>query len=311
MLKISILGNYDPTVYAKQLPADFEKTNDIKFFFDGSLDCDGFVILNQVVQNTEFRAKPGMVLRINQEPYLPSIFPWQDCKESEGVVDQGWFRQRYHHGLSNLILPWHVTNSLDEVIDNTHHPKVELMSSVVSNKINFPGHQSRHEFIQKARQLFDTDIQFFGKGIKFIENKQDALLPFMYSLAIENTKQDGYWTEKIVDCILCNTVPIYYGSKLPHQIFPPDSYVRLDELSVESLKTIYDTVSEQDYYRRLPCLLEAKENILRNHSFFPQIAKFFSEKNSKKNIEDISYQFKPSFTITQRIKKFLTKLSHT
>lgn len=305
MLNISVLGNYDLTIYAKQIPVGFEKKNDIKFSFDGSLDSDGFVILNQVAQHTQLRAKPSMILRINQEPYLPRIFPWQDCKKIEGVVDQGWFRTRHHNEISNLVLPWHITNSFDELIGNTHLPKVELISLVASTKVAFPGHQSRHDFIQKARQRFGTEIQFFGKGIKFIENKQDALLPFMYSLALENTKQDGYWTEKIVDCILCNTVPIYFGSELPPQIFPPGSYIRLDELSVETFETIYDMLSEHDYYSRLPSVLAAKKNLLRHHSFFPQIAKFFRGKTLGEHISYTSYEFKPRYTITQKIKNLL------
>jgi len=39
-----------------------------------------------------------------------------------------------------------------------------------------------------------------------VVNKADTLVPYMFSLAIENSKLDGYFTEKLLDCFLTGVV---------------------------------------------------------------------------------------------------------
>uniref|UniRef100_A0A6C0JWF9 Fucosyltransferase C-terminal domain-containing protein n=1 Tax=viral metagenome TaxID=1070528 RepID=A0A6C0JWF9_9ZZZZ len=41
--------------------------------------------------------------------------------------------------------------------------------------------------------------------------KKDLHLPFQFSIILENSQQDNYFTEKLIDCLLCKTVPIYWG----------------------------------------------------------------------------------------------------
>jgi len=35
-----------------------------------------------------------------------------------------------------------------------------------------------------------------------------ALTPYRYSVVIENVREPGYFSEKLVDALLCGTVPI-------------------------------------------------------------------------------------------------------
>ena len=45
-----------------------------------------------------------------------------------------------------------------------------------------------------------------------IPSKIDALRGYMFSIAIENVScDDNYFSEKIMDCFLTGTVPIYHG----------------------------------------------------------------------------------------------------
>ena len=66
---------------------------------------------------------------------------------------------------------------------------------------------------------FKDKIDFFGFGIKDLKNKKDAIDPYLFSIAIENSKHDNYWTEKIADVFLGNTMPIYYGCNNIYDFF--------------------------------------------------------------------------------------------
>ena len=41
--------------------------------------------------------------------------------------------------------------------------------------------------------------------------KADSVAPFAVHVAIENVRRAGYFTEKLLDCFLLRTVPVYWG----------------------------------------------------------------------------------------------------
>ena len=67
-----------------------------------------------------------------------------------------------------------------------------------------------------------------GFGFNPITNKKNAIDPYLYSIAIENSSYRHYWTEKISDVFLGYSAPIYYGCK------------NLDEYSLETVKMFYE-----------------------------------------------------------------------
>jgi len=88
------------------------------------------------------------------------------------------------------------------------YKKTKLVSMMYSNKNFAPGHTIRHAVAQE----FDEVVDLMGSGvngqhIKKIESCRD----YMFSIAIENCQQDFYFSEKILDCFLTGTIPIYWG----------------------------------------------------------------------------------------------------
>ncbi len=66
-------------------------------------------------------------------------------------------------------------------------------------------------FFDTINKYFEKEIEFFGKNINPIHDKADALLRYKFSICIENSSINDYWTEKFADPILAYTIPIYYG----------------------------------------------------------------------------------------------------
>jgi len=56
------------------------------------------------------------------------------------------------------------------------------------------------------------DIDLFGIGFNEIEGKIEGLKDYKYSISIENALTPNYITEKVFDCFLTGTIPIYYGA---------------------------------------------------------------------------------------------------
>lgn len=88
--------------------------------------------------------------------------------------------------------------------------KTKLISFISSNKNICPGHQLRLECVTDVSNIH-PNIDIFGRGINPINSKLSGLKDYYYSVAMENAQLPSYFTEKIIDCFLSGTIPIYYG----------------------------------------------------------------------------------------------------
>ena len=103
------------------------------------------------------------------------------------------------------------------------YPKNKLASIIASNKSHLPGHQQRMHMLEQLKDY----APLFGRGFNEVEYKEEALADYMFSVAIENA--DDWFTEKILDCFLTGTVPIYYGTPSISKWFNPDGIIFLED----------------------------------------------------------------------------------
>jgi hypothetical protein len=114
------------------------------------------------------------------------------------------------------------------------HPKTKLVSMIASSKGWLRGHQNRLEWVDKLKDKVDL----YGSGRpNQLNDKEDGLKDYMFSVAIENDNSDTYFTEKLTDCFAMGTVPVYYGSrKVVEKYFDPTGVIFLeDDPNLESL----------------------------------------------------------------------------
>lgn len=122
------------------------------------------------------------------------------------------------------------------------YPKSKLVSAVVSTKAFLPGHVKRLNFVR----AIEHKIDLFGRGIKELPSKLDGLRDYMFSVAIENVScDDNYFSEKIIDCFLTGTIPIYHGCIHIGEFF--DERGILSFQTQEELDAIIDSLSPEKY----------------------------------------------------------------
>jgi len=85
--------------------------------------------------------------------------------------------------------------------------KNKMVSIIASGKKMLRGHKLRHDVITQ----YSPHLDVMGNGYKSIPLKIDGLKDYRFSVVIENCKRDYYFTEKLIDCLLTGTVPIYWG----------------------------------------------------------------------------------------------------
>jgi glycosyltransferase involved in cell wall biosynthesis len=143
---------------------------------------------------------------------------------------------------SNLVDTYELSMDLFKV-----YPKSKMISAVVSNKAFLPGHIKRLEFIKSVKDKIDL----FGRGTgKEIPSKLDALRDYMFSISIENIScDDNYFSEKIIECFLTGTIPIYHGCINIGEFFDKRGILSFE--TQEELNNIIDNLSKEKYYSML------------------------------------------------------------
>jgi len=73
-----------------------------------------------------------------------------------------------------------------------------------------PGHKLRHQIYKCYKD--DPYLSFYGAGAgNRIDFKEDALKPYLYTIVVESSKTEYYFSEKLIDAIGCYCIPIYWG----------------------------------------------------------------------------------------------------
>lgn len=116
--------------------------------------------------------------------------------------------------------------------DGAIYPKTKLVSMIASNKTMCPAHMYRHEMIAK----FSGKCDHFGRGFNYLPNKIDGLKDYCFSIAMENGTYPNMVSEKITDCFMTGTIPIFYGIENIGDLFNTDGIITLNnDFKIEDL----------------------------------------------------------------------------
>lgn len=77
-----------------------------------------------------------------------------------------------------------------------------------------------------------------------VANKKEFISNYKFNIAFENSAKDGYTTEKIMEPMLVNSLPIYWGNRFVELDFNPDSFI--DAKNFSSLEALVEYIIELD-----------------------------------------------------------------
>lgn len=277
MTLVRIAKDWDWPDLLRQTPGGSGVWDGIRFALGGDGECDILLVLNnRMTTDVRARCPRGFVWALMQEPYVRGFTDWM--AEGHEAFDRVYTSyapcRDAKYVASHPALPWHVNRTYDELVSCGVPPKNRACSWIAGSPRDLPGHMKRLSFLHALRSDETLDVDLYGRAVRYIEDKWDGLAPYRYSIAVENTTWPDYWTEKIADCFLAWTVPLYHGCPNLEKYFPPDSFIRIDiDRPREALDTIRRTLAEDDWERRAPAVAEARRRVLHEFQLFPHVAK--------------------------------------
>ena len=263
-----IIKNWDFPDLMRQTPGRRGVFDDIRFTMEPVQECDYCVVLNAPSEDVTVRCPPDHVWAIMQEPPNEHFGPLHrgDIRYRRVYTTDPSLRGRRYVG-SQPALPWHVNRDYDELQSMPVPEKNKDLSWITSNIASFAGHRDRLQFLERIKESLEFDL--FGRGFRFIDDKWDGLAPYRYALAVENWRNELYWSEKLADAFLAWTVPFYYGCTRIADYFPPESFVEIDIRDPHVTERIKEEIDSDRWAGRLAAVAEARRLILNRYQIFP------------------------------------------
>lgn len=171
--------------------------------------------------------------------------------------------------------PANIPGSLRSGGDGTPIRKTRLLSCVTSDLNFMEGHFYRLRMVDVLDKLIDDGLDIWGKRYadhffdsitKYrgeIGRKYDGLWDYKYHFISENSFENGYFTEKIVDPIIAESLCFYDGCKDVERFIDDRAFVRVNVREpLESAYKIIEMIQSNEYTRRIRFVRQQKKRLL-------------------------------------------------
>lgn len=149
-----------------------------------------------------------------------------------------------------------VTNEDSKLCDK----KSKMVSMICSNKAITEYHHLR---IRTARKLKEQGlVDVFGNldGGQRFEKKEITLDDYRFHVVVENGVSDYYFSEKILDCFVEMTIPVYIGARKIGELFNPDGIIQIKPQDYDRIDEIVKKLDAKYYEEHMEAV---KDNFNR------------------------------------------------
>jgi Glycosyltransferase family 10 (fucosyltransferase) C-term len=259
-----------------------------EFYVDFVINDKKFILPPN--KTVDFKSKPISIFNdyvptfdeLNLNPY--NILVIQEPNEYFGLHDFAiqnqnaftciltWSEQILKHCEQSILFPFGTSFLWDDPeYVKSEIPKRFNTSFLCGAKRMTNGHMLRHKIFEAQSRINMQNLWIYSCPCP--EKRQ--CWNSMFHVAVENTKQTNYFTEKIIDPFLTKTIPIYWGCPNIGNFFNKDGFITFND--EEELIKIINNLTEKDYYDRIPAINENYKKALYYGDFFYRMNELLQE----------------------------------
>ncbi len=298
MFKIKVSTNFPDWPFIRQTPKAEGIFGSSKFFINQDIkECDFWIVDGDLIKTEQAYCPEKNTIFIAGEPPTIKKYNKNFLSQFNHFVTCDRKLQHPNKFYNQQAIPWQIGRYIDkydydELKSLAMPKKRKLISAITSGKDWTSGHRKRKEFILKLKEYFGDSLDVFGRDINEIKDKSLGILDYKYSIAIENSSFDDYWTEKLSDVFLGFSFPFYYGCPNIHDYFPKNSLkiIDLDDID-SSIRIIEKAIKDNFFEKHLSEIEESRDLVLDEYNFFPMMDEFCNKYYKKS--EKIEILLKP------------------
>jgi hypothetical protein len=235
------------------------------------IECDFWIIYGGLpIENEAVNVNPKNIFLITAE--FEGAYSQKFLRQFEKVITIDTKLQGDNLVYDHVGYPWFINNSFDELYHLDNVKKTKLISIIASDYSNITytrNYKIRYDFVMALKHHFGDKIDVFGRGFNTLKNKDEGLVDYKFSIAIENMPIPYNISEKLTDCFLTHTFPLYYDCPNINRFYDNKSYAKLDIMDHDySIKMIENILETPNYYENhLNDIIKAKKEYLLKYSF--------------------------------------------
>ena len=277
------------------------------------IECDFWIIYGGLpIGNESVNVNPKNIFLITAE--FEGGYSQKFLKQFEKVITLDTKLQADNLVYGHVGYPWFINNSFDELYHLDNVKKTKLISVIASDYSNITysrNYKIRYDFVMALKHHFGDKIDVFGRGFNTLKNKDEGLVDYKFSIAIENMPIPYNISEKLTDCFLTHTFRLYYDCPNINRFYDDKSYAKLDIMDHDySIKLIENILETENYYENhLNHVIEAKKKYLVEYSFQATLVNIAS-KFGNMNLPKEKMNIKADNQLKNRIKLKLINSIH-
>lgn len=220
-----------------------------------SISIDNLACNEQADYKILFLAEPLAILPTVSEGALRNAYKFDKIYTfTQSILDKYPTAELFEWGASWLDFK-------DLKINKTNN-----VSFVTSSKNQSAGHRLRLDIFELLKRVdVSNGLQYYSHmSPPFHHRRNDFFETSKFHIAVENSKQKNYFTEKIIDCFASKTVPIYYGCPNISDWFSMDGIITFND--IEELEMIIKHLDADSYANRLEAVEKNYEIAKQFHS---------------------------------------------
>jgi hypothetical protein len=158
---------------------------------------------------------------------------------------------------------------------NKNHEKKFQLTHLCGKLLKTYGHSLRHELIARRDEIKNIPLNFhdvYGDRYNIEEariGKEELFAPSQYGVAIENINARGWFTEKILDCFLLKTIPIYWGCSNIGDFFNEKGIIHVENID-DMIYKLNNLEEQYGYYEDYKEVIEENYNLALQYVDYEQ-----------------------------------------
>lgn len=168
--------------------------------------------------------------------------------------------------------------------------KTKFCCMIVSNG-NAKGRITFFHELSKHKQV-DSGGKFLNNIGGPVESKMQFIKDYKFVFAFENAAYPGYTTEKIIQPLIVNSIPIYWGNPSINLDFNPMAFINANTKNTDELiETIMSLDSDDKAYMEMLMQPAFNNNQIPTYANEENVLNFLQNAiNSRKSVELVSQQ---------------------
>jgi hypothetical protein len=289
MPNILLAASFPPELILRQTPAAQGCWGDFRFVTDPEhTDLNGCVVYDDLLEPLELVCPLENTLLITGEPESLRSYRSRFTHQFDQVWTSHKSVQHARKIRRNEAQHWHYglyagqahgrSLDFDDLASLPRPKKLKRMSVICSAKAQSEDHRQRLAFVRQLKEALGDSIDVFGRGIRSLEDKSDAIYDYKYHIVLENDHSDFFMTEKLADAFLGYSYPIYFGGSEAYHRYPEGSFTSIDIYRpLQAIATIREVLQADCYEHSRVQLDEARRRVLYDNNLCSMLAEHFSQ----------------------------------